>query len=65
MWESVLGCGAGEGRGMGGVGERKEICGGMCGLVYGVSVEGVGKCVREVKGEVWGVLEKIRGNVEV
>ena len=36
---------------MGGVGKRKEKCrgvkkcGGMCGRVYGVSVEGEGKCV--------------------
>ena len=35
-------------------------CGGRCGRVYGVSVEGVGKCVGEVRGEVW---EKIRRDV--
>ena len=52
MWEDVLRCGEGEGRGMGSVGEGKEICegvkkyGAMCGRVYGVSV---GKCVG-----VWG-----------
>ena len=28
-------------------------CGGRCGRVYGVSVEGVGKCVG-VRVEVWG-----------
>ena len=55
MWESVLGCGGSKGRGTGGVREGKEKCEGvkkcgvMCGRVYGVSVESVGKCV-----EVWG-----------
>ena len=44
MWESVLGCGGGEGRGMKGVGEGKGRCGrvkkceGRFGRVHGVSV---------------------------
>ena len=33
---------------------------GVCGRVYGVSL---GKCVGEVGGEVWGVWDKVRGNV--
>ena len=35
---------------------------GRCGRVYGVSVEGVEKCVGKVKVEVW---EKVRGDVGV
>ena len=38
MWESVLGCGGNEGKGIGGVGEGKRRCDKMCGRVYGVSV---------------------------
>ena len=51
MWGSVLGCRGGEERGMGVWGKvRGDVgcvknCGGMCGRVYGLSVENVGKCV--------------------
>ena len=60
MWESVLRFVGGEGRGMEGLGESKERwgvvkkCGGMCGRVYGVSVEGVRKCVGVWKSYGWG-----------
>ena len=51
MWESVLGYGGGEEKGMGGVGKvGRDVrgvkkCGGMYGRVYGVSEESVRKCV--------------------
>ena len=68
MWENVLRCGGGEERGMGGVKKGKGKWGceevrGRCGRVYGVSAEGVEKCVGEGKGEVWGVWRKVRGDV--
>ena len=62
VWVSVLGCGGGEGRGIGGVGEGKERCGG-CEEVWGNVWESVGKCVGEVRGEVRGVWGKVKGDV--
>ena len=64
MWESASGCGIGEGKGMGSVGKGRwgfeQVRGEVAyGKVHGVSVEGVEKCVGEVRREVWG---KVRGD---
>ena len=66
----MLGCGGGEGRGMGGV--RKERGYGRCEEVWGDVWKSVwGECgkvcwgVGRVRGEVWGVWGKVRKDVGV
>ena len=57
------GVGIGEGKSMGGVGKGKwgfeQVRGEVAyGKVHGVSVEGVQKCVGEVRREVWGKVKE-------